>query len=302
MQDQHSSPAVPAQPAAEELQATARQARPEGNKPADDYQVHAAAAIFPPMRETEFDALVADMREQGQLEALWTFNGQVIDGRHRLRACKILGLAPRTREWDGQGSLTEFIVSTNLRRRHLKENQRAMVAARMMPHFEEEALKRKNAGVAVGSDLSLNLSQGKTARLVGEMLNISCSSVEFARKLIQRGVPDLIARVDLGKLAVSTAAKVAEFPPEEQTRLLSLSKPELLKALRPAAAAPPAPVVASTPEPEVSPVRCPDVQILGERGYVMRLSPKRWREELHAATSDSVFESVVHVGLRIFVG
>ncbi len=204
--------------------------------------IHASAAIFPPMRESEFEALVADIREKGQLEAVWLWQGQVIDGRHRVLACQKLGLTPKTREWDGQGSLLEFIVSANLRRRHLKENQRAMVAARMLPHFEEEAFLRRNVKGVVKSQHGENFPHpdlGRAKDHAGRVLNISGKSVGFARNLLDHGIPALIARVDTGQLAVSTAAKIAALPSEEQTRLLALSKRELLQALRPEVSAPP---------------------------------------------------------------
>ena len=49
------------------------------------------------MREAEFAALVADIRDKGQLEPIWTHQGKIIDGRHRLQACQELGIAPRLR-------------------------------------------------------------------------------------------------------------------------------------------------------------------------------------------------------------
>lgn len=198
-----------------------------------ELELHAAAAIFPALREPEFEALVADIREHGQLEAIWTYQGKVIDGRHRLLACKKLGLTPRTREWDGHGSLMEFVISANLRRRHLKENQRAMIAARMLPHFEAEALKRKQAGgKVVDSNHVANLPHGHARDLVGKYLNISGRSVETARKVLQGGIPDLIARVDAGTLAVSLAAKVAELPPDEQVYFVNLSRAAIVEKLR----------------------------------------------------------------------
>ena len=67
----------------------------------------------------------------GLREPIWIYLGKVIDGRNRLRACTELGIPPATREWDGRGSLVTFVISLNLHRRHLKEPQRAMVAAQL---------------------------------------------------------------------------------------------------------------------------------------------------------------------------
>lgn len=60
--------------------------------------------------------------------AVWC--GQLIDGRHRHRACEELSLSVPSREYCGdEAGLVPFVVSLNLKRRHLNESQRAMVAA-----------------------------------------------------------------------------------------------------------------------------------------------------------------------------
>jgi hypothetical protein len=82
-------------------------------------EIHPAANIFPPMNEHELAALLDDMKLNGQREAIWIFEGKVIDGRNRLRVCQMLNLEPKFREWDGNGSLVAFVLSLNLHRRHL---------------------------------------------------------------------------------------------------------------------------------------------------------------------------------------
>ncbi len=266
--------------------------------------IHASAAIFPPMRESEFDALVADIREKGQLEAVWLWQGQVIDGRHRVLACQKLGLTPKTREWDGQGSLLEFIVSANLRRRHLKENQRAMIGARMLPQFEEEALLRKKSGGVVDFNHPANLRYGTAAHQVALLLSVSERSITSAKKLREHGIPSLISRVDEGKLAVSTAAKIAEFPPEEQQQLLKLSKPELGKIVRPkekVLVKPPLPKEAVTTGAPAYRSFSGELSYTPENGYRLKLSRDRYKRQFReAARNDAFIEKLVH-GMFVYV-
>ncbi len=265
--------------------------------------LHPSAAISPPMRESEFEALVADIREKGQLEAIWLWQGQVIDGRHRVRACQKLGLTPKTREWDGQGSLLEFIVSANLRRRHLKENQRAMVAARMLPHFEEEALLRKNVKDVVKSQHMVNLPYGPARELAGKCLGVSGKSVDYARSLLDHGIPALIARVDAGQLAVSTAAKIAALSPEEQARLLALSKREMLEALRPEPA-PQSPLTESDAQldPELlrhfGPAHAAQFEKCSE-GLRLKLPSDHWRRTLSNLIHHPHFQSLLEHGVTL---
>src|SRR5262245_28140855 len=106
---------------------------------------HPAAEIFPPMSEEEFRAFKEDIRQRQQIDPIVLLDGKILDGRHRYRACRELGLEPLTREWDGQGSPVEFVVSRNLHRRHLSGSQKATVAVDLLPWLEKEAKERQRA-------------------------------------------------------------------------------------------------------------------------------------------------------------
>lgn len=108
-------------------------------------KIHAVALMFPPMSPDEFAGLKADIKTNGLQEAIWTWKGEVIDGRNRLKACEELGIKPETREWDGIGSLVAFVVSRNLHRRSLTSSQRAALGAEIEPMLEKEAKERQRA-------------------------------------------------------------------------------------------------------------------------------------------------------------
>ena len=44
------------------------------------YEPHPAAALFPMMEDVQFNELLEDIRENGQLEPIWTYKGAIIDG------------------------------------------------------------------------------------------------------------------------------------------------------------------------------------------------------------------------------
>src|SRR5262245_64864510 len=91
-------------------------------------QFHEVANIFPMMSAEEFVALKTDIQQHGLREPIWTYHGQIIDGRNRYLACTELGIEPEYREWGGEGSLVAFVVSLNLQRRHLSSSQKAVLA------------------------------------------------------------------------------------------------------------------------------------------------------------------------------
>lgn len=93
-------------------------------------QFHPLADIFPLVEGAEFDELVADIKLHGLHEPVVLFGGKVLDGRNRLRACEAANVAPTYTVYTGDDPVS-YVVSLNLRRRHLNESQRAMVAAKL---------------------------------------------------------------------------------------------------------------------------------------------------------------------------
>ncbi len=141
--------------------------------------IHPVADIFPRMSASEYEALRDDIARNGLIEPVWTWRGQVIDGRHRARACGELGIVCEAREYEGaETTLTQFVVSLNLHRRHLDESQRAMVAARLanLPRGRPE----ENASI-----------EAITQTQAADLLNVSRPSVQRAREVLDRGAPDL---------------------------------------------------------------------------------------------------------------
>jgi hypothetical protein len=117
----------------------------------------------------------------------------LIDGRHRRRACDELGIPCAAREWRGDESeIISFVVSVNLRRRHLSESQRAMVAAK---------LATLPSGVHQGAQICAP-SQSAAA----EMLNVSRRSVQSAKR-IREVAPILANHVERGALTLHGAGR-----------------------------------------------------------------------------------------------
>src|SRR4051794_29046298 len=195
-----------------------------------DMPFHEAANLFPLLEGPEYEEFKEDIRVNGQGEDITTYEGAILDGRNRYRACRDLGIEPRTREWDGQGSLLAFVVSRNLHRRHLSESQRAMVAARLKPLFEREARERMRAGKA--ADPVANLPQGRARDHAAAALHVSPRSVEDASKVLREGAPELGRAVDEGKVSVSAAAALTGLPREEQAEVAARGKKEAAAAAK----------------------------------------------------------------------
>jgi N6-adenosine-specific RNA methylase IME4 len=172
---------------------------------------HPVADIFPMMSAVEFGALIDDITENGLREPIWLHDNQIIDGRNRYNACKAIDIEPKYREWNGQGSLVAFVVSLNLKRRHLTSSQLAVVALDIEKHLAEEAKARQIATLKRGA--SLPDPQIFADREVGEAREQAAAIVGTNRqyvsdaKKIEKEAPDLLPKVRDGKITIPEAKR-----------------------------------------------------------------------------------------------
>ncbi len=179
----------------------------------DFWKVHPACDVFPPMNADELRKLADDIQAHGirvTIQTRTAEDGQlyVIDGRNRLDACELLGwhLVDERGEWRGKimehieykranhREIVEQVVSFNLQRRHLDESQRAMTAA------ELANMKKGKPGKC--SNLSIKpVSQPEAAAL----FDVSRTSVQTAKKVLDEAPAEIVKAVKSGKLAVSKA-------------------------------------------------------------------------------------------------
>jgi hypothetical protein len=173
-----------------------------------EYEFHPLANIFPMMTDEETEALADDMLEHGQRESIALYDGKILDGRNRYRACRLKGIEPRFIE-QRPADPAAFVASANLHRRHLDASQRAMIAANLATLRDGQRKSGASADAATQSDSAT-------------LLSVSRPSVQRARFVKDHGVPDLVTAVEVGEVSVSAAAVFANnVPPLDQARLIA---------------------------------------------------------------------------------
>ena len=99
-----------------------------------DYEIHPALAIIPIMDAKTFAGLKADIKENGQKKCITFFDGMLLDGRARLRACQELGKEPLIEEIEAcDGSEFDpiaWVLSVNVFRQHQNSSQLATIATK----------------------------------------------------------------------------------------------------------------------------------------------------------------------------
>jgi hypothetical protein len=82
-----------------------------------EFQFHPLADLFPLMKGVEFDELVADIKANGLREAITLFDGKILDGRNRYRACRDAGVEVKVKDFEGDDPAA-YVISANIHRRH----------------------------------------------------------------------------------------------------------------------------------------------------------------------------------------
>jgi len=168
---------------------------------------HEVCTLFPEMSDGEYAALVEDIQAHGQREPITILEGKIVDGRSRYRACKELGIEPRFQEWDGKDSLVDYVVSMNLKRRHLSLDQRAAFAAdRLLPKYEEEAKKRQGARLDIVEKIPQGSGWGKARDHVAQVVGVNPRYISDFKQIQQEAL-DLADGVRRGEKRIVEAKR-----------------------------------------------------------------------------------------------
>lgn len=204
---------------------------------------HPTAAIFPTMSDDDYQRLKKDIETNGYdpSHPVILKDGQVLDGRNRLRACIELGIEPPFAEFQGE-SAADFVMRENLHRRHLTPSQKAAVGVEMRHQYAEEARERQRQGgrEKVRVKRPEAVEGGRTRDHAAAQVGISPSHIERAA-YIQKWAPDLFEEVKAGKMTVTVAKQKAKERTEgvngkrpktitvTPTKVLVAKKPETLE-------------------------------------------------------------------------
>ena len=127
------------------------------------YEIHELANIIPEMAAIEFDELVKDITENGLLDPITLYQGKILDGRHRYKACMQIGLVPEFEEYEGDNPI-QYVLSKNLHRRHLTVGQQSFIGlnvkdAEAVLAKERQAVGHYNAPQYENNPVVANLPQ-----------------------------------------------------------------------------------------------------------------------------------------------
>lgn len=181
---------------------------------------HPLAGLFPMLSDSELAELGEDIATRGQEQPVWLLDGKILDGRNRDEACHRIGIDAWTQDYAGDDPLG-FVLSLNLRRRHLNEVQRAMVAAKIVDWVN--GMNQTTGGAHV------------PAREAGRMLSISERAVKAMRRVREHGAGELIAAMEEGRISIKAGEAISHLEREAQAEVVRAEEKSIIakaKAIR----------------------------------------------------------------------
>jgi N6-adenosine-specific RNA methylase IME4 len=184
-----------------------------------------------PLNVNELSILENSLLEHGCRDALVTWNGILIDGHNRFELCQKHNISFNTTEINFQDreAAIDWIESNQLGRRNLSPDQFKLLLGRKYNRLKSQGAR---------NDLTYGQNDHKltTSEKLAEQHGVSEKTVrrsgELADALDKHAVPELINKVEQGKVSVSAAADIAELPVAEQSEIVARGEREILLAAK----------------------------------------------------------------------
>jgi ParB-like nuclease family protein len=181
--------------------------------------VHPLAEYTPSMAAEEYQALVESIREHGLREPIITYEGRILDGRHRYKACMETHVEVKIEPFRGDDPVG-YVLSKNIHHRHLSQTQKAVVGLKLLPQYRAEAKARQLKGVAPEP----GEGAGATAERVAKMVGVGKTTMESVMR-VHKHRPELLDFMARGDLT----ATAAEEKIKEDMQRISARSEELAK-------------------------------------------------------------------------
>jgi ParB-like nuclease domain len=101
-------------------------------KPEATLAFHPLADEFPEMKMGELRELADDINDHGLIEPITLYEGKILDGRNRYRACQLCGRQPHFHELPADINPVAYVISKNIQRRHLTAEQKRDLLATLI--------------------------------------------------------------------------------------------------------------------------------------------------------------------------
>lgn len=194
--------------------------------------------IFPEAKPEDFTRLLDDIRQNGfdTKQPVTLYQGEVLDGWNRQRACDELGVNPSYTTFSGtDADAIAFVMRTN-KRRNLNSGQWACIAAEaddLLAVIREKVEEERRRKIAEAMENNTNRTaqsvpdrtaqkiapsetkaEKETATKAAELFNTNRTYVNQAVKMKEKA-PEVFEKVKAGKMTMQDATKAVRAIPTD---------------------------------------------------------------------------------------
>ena len=197
-----------------------------------EWPFHPLADIFPMMDEAALAELAADIKAESQREPIYLWQDQIIDGRNRYRACKLAGVEPVFKKIDfpgGEAEALAYVVSRNLKRRHLTIAQRDGVIVKLRNRWRQGSNVEiaKHIGV---SEATVRRAQGRLSASPDANAPQATRPAPQHTVTVRRGGQEYRMRVERKPAAESEPESRAPLDPKDLEAAADASRERYVKS------------------------------------------------------------------------
>ena len=241
-----------------------------------ELEPHPLAQLFPPIPEEELAELGRDIALHGQLEPIVLYEGKILDGVNRYRACRLMNRRPWTTDFNQEivkRTPEEYVIAANVHRRHLTQAQKAAIAVEWAERVEQDWSEgRSNTIVARVEKTGVQGGRPKTRALedTAVLLGVSVSAAYEARR-IKLANETFFAELKAGRRSLGSALDEIQPPTPEPGKEPSMSATEDSRPELESKAAETTEEISAGDQPEAEPAGAPP---LATKPAAPRLSRK----------------------------
>ena len=160
------------------------------------------------MTTDEYEALKQSIKDIGQQQPIIIYDNEILDGFHRYQACEELNITPKTEVYEGDNPV-QYVLSANFSRRHLTQQQRAMIGAKLSEDSDWGGNKKSKV-----QDCTLTIKEASV------ITGVSPRTIKVARKLMSEASPQIVDLVSSNDISIYDGLDISKKPEDIQENII----------------------------------------------------------------------------------
>ena len=180
--------------------------------------------LVPTLPDEEFNTLRESIKENGLwMPIIINEENIILDGHHRYRICKDLGITIKTalRKFDTKADEMIFVGECNLKRRQLTLLQRIDLVMKLEPYYADKAKQNMQEGGRVGN---IAHPLNRVRDVLGKKASVSGRTYEKGTKVLEKATTEDIAKINNGEKTITKVYREIQKTEKKQKREKELKK------------------------------------------------------------------------------